>query len=156
MSKQIIKHGAEIEFATPADIHKALDPLNHILDALGRNARFNRALLQFNTGATGLLWNASEGPQDGFMWAVMLAAVDIGNAAGTWRLYFNNVSPASAITNINTGPTVATFSKAQCILKGNDKLIVAADAVASAVNYVASVRLDVIEVPIQHEAQLLL
>jgi hypothetical protein len=151
--KQIVKPGGALEIPTAAEI---LDPINKVLKSLGQDARFVRVVNTFLTDGTGNIPANGVGPEDGFLWAVMLATTDLGNGTGKWALWVNNVTPLNRVANTQTGSGATAFSKAQLVLKGNDKLIIANDGAAAAVNYNGGLALHVIEVPFAHEAQLLL
>lgn len=148
----IMRPGEKFQIPT---IDEYIDPVNQLLAKLGKNARFQRGVFQVTSDAAGT-FTIQEGPNDGFMWAVLLVTVDPGNATGTYNLYVNGTSPVSQVTNVLAGLQTVTFSKSQLVLKGNDKLIVKSGAVASAIGYPVGLAVHAIEVPIAHEAQLLL
>lgn len=152
MTLQKVAPGGMLEIPSLKEIHA---PMDHLLTMLGRNARFHRAVIQQPVSDTAGNWQLQAGPQDGFMWAVMLVAVDPGLATGSWLLYVNDPKPSNLVSPTVVGPNVALYGKSQLILKSNDVLI-AKSVIVGGVSYPVAMTLHCIEVPVEHEAQLLL
>lgn len=150
-NRYAIHAGTVLEIPTIEDI---IDPISGMLKSLGKNARFIRHINTTLASATGA-WSLNFTVPQGFMWMVTTVTVDPGNTTGTWQGYVNSVTPINLVLNTQTGNVVYAYGKSQCILKSDDTLIL--NSVAAAVNnYSVGAMVQAIEVPIGHEAQLLI
>lgn len=155
MKTHIIKPGAEISLMEPDDITSGLtDHFNQLLGKLGQGVRFRRLSAISDAGAAGAFNILFEVPQ-GFVWALKWATfVDYTTPAGAAKLFFNDAStPLNGISAL-ANSTPQTFGNSTYVFYSGDSIICANAAAVVAADHVG-LQIGFIEVPINHEFQLL-
>lgn len=155
MKTHIIKPGAEISLLEPDDITAGLtDHFNKLLGKLGQGMRFRRLSEISDAGVNGVFNMAFEVPQ-GFIWALKWANfVDYTTQAGAAKLFFNDAAtPLNSISAL-TNSTPQTFGNSTYVFYSGDSIICANANGVVAADHVG-IQIGFIEVPINHEFQLL-
>jgi hypothetical protein len=142
------------EFYVPS-VEEIVQPMeDKILHHLGKNARFTRVLKSATVIAAGVFTINIQVP-DGFLWDLRWFQTDNAHPV---NLYLNNANPLNFIAQTTNAGAVApvTFPAKTYVIHSGETLVLSNGDAASTVGGNVNVALGIIEVPVMHEAQLLL
>lgn len=151
-----LRPGEMIETITEHELRDHLERNNDILlEKLGKNARFIRHVANVQADANGN-FTLKLGPPDGFIWDVRGIVCASSATTTLFGVYYNDASSLVNVIMPDAGLNeLFTFSK-QVIVHSSETLVFVQGTTSAGANAFVSVRLDIIEVPVSHEAQLLL
>jgi hypothetical protein len=155
--KQKLVAGGEFDILTAQELG---DTMKDIVAGLGMGVKFRNLFYQLPiSGANFVAPAAGFGPEPGFIWDVRYINADCANAGtpGTTTFYLNNAgSGANAIANIANSFTVPTFFNKQLLIHPGELIVPTLFGTVAAPAQNLSISIGVIEVPLNHEGQLLL
>lgn len=157
--KQKVQPQGILDILTPGEFTDIMQRHNDVLlQALGRNARFNRYIEQDVVGVGGAL-NFPISPPDGFLWELrgIIPSTSTGQTTEQVNAYYNQAIGSNLIEILTCNQGLVTLPGKTVILHSSDNLLFGqATANGPAAGVIVTMQLLVVEVPNSHEAQLLL
>lgn len=145
--------GAEFDFLTHDELHHEV---NNLLKKLGQGVRFRRVMDSVVANAQGGYSSNGTGPDPGFIWSLRWWHTD--DIHNDIAVYLNTVAPLNKIADSNavSNQEAITVPSETFVLYPGDILISA--SVGSSINHAnlpTNFIYGVVEVPVEHEFQLL-
>lgn len=156
--KQKVANNAMLDLLTPTEFQSGI---NELVQSLSHNARFvrpidSRQVVLANPPYVDIKF----GPANGFLWELKWLQIASGGSTAVFGLYLNDVTSQANLIGVYTqapNSTPLLFPSKTFVLTGNDVLHVIGLTNTGLVDGASvSAQLGCVEVPILHEAQLLL
>lgn len=151
--KQKLSPGNTLNFVSPEELVYAMDhQTDRLLQLLGKNARFVRAIVSTESDAFGN-FSVQAGPEPGFLWS--LRWLTWNSATGNMNMYLNTVNNLNLLgVNYPVGTAAQEYGKEIFIIRNPDVFLFTQGTTPTTANMPVQVQLAVLEVPFSHESQL--